>query len=92
MSRISINKEFTMSRESLEEELNRLADELGREYQLNCEWLSDDCLEFKRSGINGQINIADEEVNLDIELGMLMTVFRDSIEKEVMAFMDQHIY
>ncbi len=81
-----------MPREALKVELDRLIDELGRQLQLNCEWLSEDCLDFRRSGVTGQISIGDEELDLDIELGMLMNVFRDPIKNEVLEFMDQHIY
>ena len=81
-----------MPRESLKDELEQLIDELGRKLQLNCEWLSEDCLDFRRSGVTGQISIGDEELDLDIELGMLMNVFRESIEKEIMEFVDECIY
>ena len=92
MSRIKINKVFTMPRETLRGELDRLIDELSQQLQLNCEWLSDYCLDFRRSGITGQISIGDEELDLDIKLGILMNVFREPIEKEVLEFMDRHIY
>jgi len=92
MSRIRINKGFTMPREDLKGELDRLVAELGRQLQLNCEWLSEDCLDFRRSGVTGQISISDEELDLDIKLGMLMNVFRENIEQEVMEFMDEYIY
>ena len=81
-----------MPRETLRGELDRLIDELSQQLQLNCEWLSDYCLDFRRSGITGQISIGDEELDLDIKLGILMNVFREPIEKEVLEFMDRHIY
>ena len=92
MSTIEINKTFTMPRDQLKEQLDDLAGQLGQDLQLNCEWLSDDCLDFRRSGINGQINIGDEEIEMTITLGMLMELFRDKIESEILAFVDQHIY
>ena len=81
-----------MPREDLKGELDRLVEELGRQLQLNCEWLSEDCLNFRRSGVTGQISIGDEELDLDIKLGMLMSIFRESIQKEVMEFMNEYIY
>lgn len=92
MSTIEISKAFTMSREDLGDQLDDLAQQLGQEFQLNCEWLSEDCLDFRRSGVNGQVNIGDEEIELTISLGMLMELFRGKIEKEVLEFIDKHIY
>lgn len=92
MSTIEISKAFTMPRDKLREQLDDLAEQLGQELQLNCEWLSDDCLDFRRSGVNGQINISDEEIEMTISLGLLMEFFRGKIESEILAFIDQHIY
>lgn len=92
MSTIEINKTFTMPRDELREQLDDLAGQLGQELQLNCEWLSDDCLDFRRSGANGQINISDDEIEMKITLGMLMDLFRGKIENEILTFIDQHIY
>ena len=92
MSTIEINKTFTMPRDKLRDQLDDLAERLGQELQLNCEWLSDDCMGFRRSGLNGQINIGAEEIEMTITLGMLMEFFRGKIESEILAFIDQHIY
>jgi putative polyhydroxyalkanoate system protein len=92
MANIEFNKPFTMPREDLDNELQQLADKLGEEMQLNCEWSSDDCLDFRRSGAAGQINIGDEELALTIKLGMLLSPFRSTIEAEIKQFMDDRIY
>ncbi len=92
MSTIEISKAFSMPRDQLREQLDDLAGQLGQELQLNCEWLSDDCLDFRRSGINGQIDIGEGEIELTITLGMVREFFRSKIESEILAFIDQHIY
>ncbi len=81
-----------MPREKLRKELDGLAQQLGQELQLDCEWQTDDCLGFRRSGAEGQINIGEEEFELTITLGMLMEFFRGKIEREIREFIDQHIY
>lgn len=92
MSTIEFSKAFTMPREELDEQLDQLASHLGEKLQLQCEWLSDDCLDFRRSGAEGQVNIGDGELQLTVKLGMLMELFRGTIEQEVQSFMEQHIY
>ena len=92
MSRVKINKAFTMPREELEEKLQLLAEKVTEEYQLNCEWQSDDCLSFQRSGVQGEINIDGEEVGFSAKLGLLLSAFRGNIESEVQKFFDEHVY
>jgi len=92
MSSIQINQPFTMPRAKLRDELDTLAQQLGQDLDLRCEWQSDDCLNFERNGAKGQINIGDEELELTITLGMLLKVFRGTIEQKLYEFIDEHIY
>ena len=92
MSSIEINTGFTMPREELTNELDKLAEQLNEKFQLNCEWQSDDCLNFKRSGLQGQINIGENEVDLTISLGLMLELFRGKIEQALYQFIDEHIY
>jgi len=92
MSSIEINAPFTMPRDKLRAELGKLAEQLGEELQLDCEWQSDDCLNFARSGIQGEINIGDEEIDLNISLGLMLVLFKGKIEQEILGFIDEHIY
>jgi putative polyhydroxyalkanoate system protein len=92
MASIEINKPFTMPRDELREQLDQLAAKLGDDLQLKCEWQSDDCLGFKRSGAEGEINIGEAEIGMEVRLGMLMNAFRGPIEKQIQEFLDEHIY
>jgi putative polyhydroxyalkanoate system protein len=92
MSSIEFSKAFTMSRDELRGQLDQLAAKLSNELNLECEWQSDDCLDFRRSGAEGQVNIHDDEVALNIKLGMMMSMFRGTIEQEIQTFMEEHIY
>lgn len=92
MSQIEISKAFTMPREELRGELDKLATQLAGQLDLNCEWQSDDCLDFRRNGAEGRINISDDELELTVKLGMLMNVFRSTIEDEVKSFLNEHVY
>jgi putative polyhydroxyalkanoate system protein len=92
MSVIEIKKAFTMPRRELKGELDELARKLEQQFQLNCEWHSDDCLEFRRSGAQGRIDIGEDEIELRITLGILMELFRGTIEQGIAEFVDEHIY
>jgi putative polyhydroxyalkanoate system protein len=92
MASIRIKQAFTMPYDELREGLDKLAEKLGDEYQLDCGWESDDRLCFSRSGADGKIEIGEEEIDLQINLGMLMSAFKGTIEREVHSFIDEFIY
>lgn len=92
MASIQIKQPFTMPYDDLKAGLDELADRLGRQYQLDCGWESDDCLCFRRSGADGQVNIGDREIELNVKLGLMMSAFKSTIEKEIQGFIDEHIY
>lgn len=92
MAAININKGYTMPREELKEQLNELAEKLEQKFQLDCSWQSDDCLGFKRSGADGQLNIREQDLELRINLGFLLQAFKGTIEQQIQEFIDEHIY
>lgn len=92
MASIQIKQSFSMPYDELKEGLDQLADKLGQQYQLDCDWQSEECLSFRRTGAEGEVNIGDQEIELHVSLGMLMSAFKGTIEKEIRDFIDEHIY
>lgn len=92
MASIRIKQAFTMPYDELREGLDKLAEKLGDQYQLDCGWESDDRLCFSHSGADGKIEIGEKEIDLQINLGMLMSAFKGIIEREVHSFIDEFIY
>lgn len=81
-----------MPHDELTAGLDKLADKLGRQYQLVCDWKSDDCLCFRRAGADGEVNIGEREIELSVNLGLMMSAFKSTIENEIRSFIDEHIY
>ena len=92
MATIRINQAFTMPYDELKQGLDQLAEKLGEQYQLDCAWESDDCLSFHRTGADGRVSIGGEEIELNVNLGMLMSAFKGAIEQEIRSFIAEHIY
>jgi len=92
MASINIKQDFTMPYDELKIGLDKLADKLGKQYQLDCSWDSDECLSFKRGGAAGQVSIGDQAVELTVSLGGLMSMFKGPIEQEIKGFIDEYIY
>ena len=92
VANIQIKQEFTMPRKELRKEVERLAEAMQEQFQLDCSWRSRDCLDFQRSGAKGQIEIGKNEIELTARLGMLMSAFKGPIESEIRQFISKHIY
>ena len=73
-------------------DLVELAEKLGEQYQLECDWQSDDCLNISRSGVDGRLMVGEQEIELTLKLGMLMSAFKGVIETEIKSFIAEHIY
>ena len=92
MAAIHVTQAYTMSHADLKQGLDELAEKLDEQYQLNCDWNSDDCMDIRRSGIDGQLTVGKQEIELTLNLGMLMSAFKGVIEREILTFIDEHIY
>lgn len=92
MAAIHVTQPYTMSHAELKQGLDELAEKLGEQYQLECDWQSDECLDIRRSGVNGQLTVGEQEIELNLNLGMLMSAFKGVIESEIKTFIDEYIY
>lgn len=48
-----------------------------------------DTVEFKRSGVSGQLHVAPDHFELDAKLGFLIGAFKGTIEKEIEQNLDE---
>ena len=92
MAAIHVTQAYTMPHAELKQGLDELAEKLGEQYHLECDWQSEDCLGIHRSGVDGQLTVGEEEIELTLNLGMLMSAFKGVIEREINSFIDEHIY
>ena len=92
MASILIRQAYTMPYEELKDGLDKLAGKLGERYQLDCDWESEECLCFSGAGANGKVAIGEEEIDLEVNLGILMSPFKGTIETEIRNFIAEFIY
>ena len=50
---------------------------------------SPDLVSFKRSGVNGELKVTKDRFELDARLGLLLGVFKDRIEREIVKNLDE---
>lgn len=64
------------------------ADDLVREYAITWHWQGD-TLHFKRSGVQGRIDVSPSQIALEIRLGLLLKGFKRTIEDSVSKRFDE---
>lgn len=66
----------------------KLGADLGKKFGLSGDW-EGNTLHFERPGVKGALTVHDKDVHLTVGLGFLLKAMRPSIERAVVAEMDQ---
>lgn len=64
----------------------RVAEQMTSEFDVTSEW-DGDILHFARSGVSGQLVLADKQARIEISLGFLFKAFAPAVEQKVAAKM-----
>ena len=72
MAKISVERAHTLGKEAAREKADKLAKKLNEQYGLEPQW-SGDTLNLKRSGVKGEVHVADDSIRVDVELGLMMS-------------------
>lgn len=91
MATIDINHAYTMPKDQVLEQLRQLEEKIAERYQLDCSWTNETCLTFNRSGASGHIDVEGESVKVHMTLGMMLGMFKRSIETEICDFLNENI-
>ncbi|MBD3671251.1 MAG: polyhydroxyalkanoic acid system family protein [Gammaproteobacteria bacterium] len=90
MAHIRINRAHSMDNKSIREEVQKLADKLSQELEARYQW-NGDRLEFERSGASGFIAIGENNLNIELKLGMLLSPFKGKVEQSISEYLDRHL-
>lgn len=90
MSRITVERHHCLGRACAREKAEALAQRLASEYDVKYRW-NGDTLEFKRSGADGRIAVADDRVCVEIKLGLLLSALGGTIRREIEETLDKHL-
>ncbi|WP_249678261.1 polyhydroxyalkanoic acid system family protein [Pseudomonas abieticivorans] len=88
MTQISVERQHSLGREAARQKAEALVDKLAREYDLQARW-EGDTVEIKRSGANGTIRIGDDNIRVDIKLGMMLSMMGGTIKGEIEKALDK---
>ncbi len=88
MSHINIHRTHTLSLDQARGAAEKVANHLRDRFQLDYRW-DGDTLYFERSGVNGHMEVGEEEVHIVARLGFLLMPLKGVFEQEIHRQMDE---
>lgn len=85
-----IKREHSLGREEARRRVDEIAADVGGRFNLRSEW-ADDSLQVKGTGVNGAINVGDEDIEVDVKLGFSLMLLESSIRSAIEDAMDKHL-
>lgn len=89
MSVIDIHAYHNLSREAAQQAADELSAELAQKFQIDYGW-DGDHIHFERSGVHGSIEVNDEEIHVQAQLGFMLAFLRGPIEAEIHRYLGEH--
>lgn len=86
MSEIRIHREHTLGLKKARQMALKFAEDVEQKFDMECtiyEGETSDTVEFKRSGVRGQLIVTGEHLDLQAKLGLLLGAFAGQIEAEI---------
>lgn len=90
MTQISLSKSHNKSQEEVEKLVCKIEEELCPKYQLNSSRQGQKII-FKRQGVDGELSIADQRVDINIKLGMMTRLLAPQIESTLREKLDKYL-
>jgi putative polyhydroxyalkanoate system protein len=82
MANIHIEKDHQLGIENARVQVEELARSLKDELQIDFEW-KDNRLVFERLGASGTIDVGADHIDIDVELGLALSMIRGVIEERI---------
>jgi putative polyhydroxyalkanoate system protein len=90
VSRISIRRGHKLTRAAAVALASSIAIILKADYGITSHW-DGSTLSFRRTGLRGTLQIAPQRVLVEIELGLLLSAFREPISTEISMRLDREL-
>ncbi len=81
MPKISISRNHTLSPAVLKQRLVDLGEKLQSKYQAKTSWDGDKSMNVKGPGVEGKLTIHDTKVDVNLDLGFLLSPMKGKIEE-----------
>ena len=88
MSSISISRVHGTTVKKAKEAVEAIAAELSQEFDITYEW-DGAVLNFKRAGVQGTMSVGKKTLDIEAELGFLVSMLKPKIEREIHRYCDE---
>jgi putative polyhydroxyalkanoate system protein len=82
MAKLSIEKKHQLTHKKAKEAAQRVADDLKARFELKYAWRGN-AIEFERPGLTGKMEVGKDNVRLDADLGMILSLLKPKLEAEI---------
>jgi putative polyhydroxyalkanoate system protein len=79
MNKLQVDIAHRLTRDEARSRIHRVTAKLAQDYSAECNWEGSERLIVRRKGLLASLDIADDRVHVDKELGMFMRPFAGSI-------------
>ncbi|MBU3055126.1 polyhydroxyalkanoic acid system family protein [Pseudomonas indica] len=90
MSRITVERSHSLGRTAARAKAEHLAERLASEYHVEYHW-EGDTLAFNRSGAHGRIEVGEDQVRVEVKLGLLLSALGSTIKREIEKGLDDFL-
>lgn len=90
MATIHITRSHQLDPETVRSKVQELANTLVEKLSAEYQW-EQDRLVFNRSGANGFVRIGDQELEVEVKIGMMLRPLKGTIEKTITEYLDQQL-
>jgi putative polyhydroxyalkanoate system protein len=85
-----MTKPYTMSKEEVREAAEGLAASLERQHGVRSSWQGD-TVRIRGAGVDGQMSFHDGLIDVSVRLGLLASMFEQTLKQEVQRYLDEHV-
>jgi len=89
MATIDMTRRHALGPERAREIVSEIGAELVRRYGVQTRWQGDTLL-VRRGGIEGRIEVGDDNVRMQAQLGVMIGMLKGTIEQEIQKQFERH--
>jgi len=91
MSKITLQHAHALPSDQARHAIQRMADVLQSRFGLTCHWQDDDCLNFKRTSVDGTITLSPGQLQVTARLGFPVSLMQGQIEAEIRRVLQEKL-
>ena len=88
MPSIDISRPHAKSLSAAKKSVTRVAEHIAEKFEVDTAWQGN-TLVFRRSGVDGQIEVQPKAIRVTVELGFLLLAIRGTVEREIRRYLDE---